>query len=516
MDARCERLELDGDTVREACGVYGVWGHPDAARLVYYGLYALQHRGQESAGIVISDGEHVAYHKGMGLVSEVFDDARIDAMPGSLGIGHVRYSTSGSSRLGNAQPVVVRYRGGTLALAHNGNLVNALRLRTRLEEEGSIFQTTTDTEVVAHLVARARHATVEEALPAALAEVKGGYAFVMMNETQLFAARDPNGFRPLCLGRFPEGGWVVASETCALDATGADFVREIRPGELLVIDQGGLRSLQAVPAGKPALCVFEYIYLARPDSNFEGRNVHAVRKALGKRLAQDYPVEADIVTGVPDSSISAASGYAEEAGIPYEMGLVKNRYIGRTFIQPRAATRAFGVQVKLNPLRKVLEGKRVVLIDDSIVRGTTSRRIVNLLRQAGATEVHLRIASPPYRHPCFYGIDTSAAGELIAASRSVEEIRRAVEADSLGYLSTEALHETVTGLPDWPVAERLCMACFTGYYPVSVAEAHTKFQLGCEAGDADAAGDVGRAGQGDAARAEVAPAREPAVRKTAE
>lgn len=473
------------DVIRDACGVYGVWGHPDAARLVYYGLYALQHRGQESAGIVTSDRRRVIQHKGMGLVSEVFDDERVDSMSGSAGIGHVRYSTSGSSRLANAQPVVVRYRGGLLALAHNGNLVNALPLRARLEDEGSIFQTTVDTEVIAHLIARSRLDDLATALPAALAEVRGGYALVLMNETQLIAARDPNGFRPLCLGRFPEGGWVVASETCALDATGAEFVREIRAGEMLVIDDNGLRSVQALEAGKPSLCAFEYIYLARPDSNFEGRNVHAVRKALGRRLAEDHPVEADIVSGVPDSSVSAASGYAEQAGIPYEMGLVKNRYIGRTFIQPSTTARAFGVQVKLNPLRKVLEGRRVVLIDDSIVRGTTSRRIVGLLREAGATEVHLRIASPPYRHPCFYGIDTSAEGELIAATQSVDQIRQAVGADSLGYLSTQALHETVTGLPDWPVAERLCMACFTGSYPVDVSEAHSKLGLGCEAESAD-------------------------------
>ncbi len=490
----------DGDdTIRDACGVYGVWGHPDAARLVYYGLYALQHRGQESAGIVTSDGGRVVFHKGMGLVSDVFDDARVDSMPGYIGIGHVRYSTSGSSRLVNAQPVVVRYRGGLLALAHNGNLVNALALRSRLEDEGSIFQTTVDTEVIAHLVARSRLGSVKEALPAALNDIQGGYALIVMNETTLVAARDPNGFRPLCLGRFTEGGWVVASETCALDATGAEFVRELRPGEMVVIDQNGLRSTQAVVAGKPALCVFEYIYLARPDSNFEGRNVHAVRKALGRRLAEDFPVDADIVTGVPDSSISAASGYAERAGIPYELGLVKNRYIGRTFIQPQASARAFGVQVKLNPLRKVLEGRRVVLIDDSIVRGTTSRRIVDLLRQAGAAEVHLRIASPPYRHPCYYGIDTSAEGELIAATRSIDEIREIVGADSLAYLGTQALHETVTGLPDWPVAERLCMACFTGNYPVSVAGAQGKFELEAGRNEVAAAADPGHPnGRGEA------------------
>ncbi len=466
-----------GDTVREACGVFGVWGHPDAAHAAYCGLYALQHRGQESAGIVASDGSQVLSHKGMGLVSEVFDDERVASLPGHIAIGHVRYSTSGSSRLVNAQPIVVRYRGGTLALAHNGNLVNAGLLRERLEADGSIFQTTVDTEVLAHLVARSRRPTLEEALAEAFREVRGGYAVVVMSERELLAARDPNGFRPLALGRFPDGAWVVASETCAFDSTGAEFVREVQPGELLIIDDKGPRSIQAVQPGKPALCVFEYIYLARPDSNLEGRNVHVVRKALGRRLAIDYPVEADIVTGVPDSSISAASGYAEEAGIPYELGLVKNRYIGRTFIQPTTSARSFGVQMKLNPLRKVVEGRRVVLVDDSIVRGTTSRRIVSLLREAGAREVHMRISSPPYRYPCYYGIDTSAEGELIAESRSVEEIRQAVGADSLHYLTTQALHEVVTGLPDWPVAERCCMACFTGNYPVAVEGAPRKYDL---------------------------------------
>jgi amidophosphoribosyltransferase len=470
-------IDPDGDQIREACGVYGVFGQAEAARVAHYGLYALQHRGQESAGIVSSNGDQVVHHRGMGLVSEVFDDPRVAAMGGRLAIGHVRYSTSGASRLGNAQPVVVCYRGGTLALAHNGNLVNARALRTRLEDEGSIFQTTVDTEVVAHLIARGGRVALEDALGAALAQVCGGYALLVMNEKTLLAARDPNGFRPLCLGRLPEGGWMVASESCACDATGAEFVREVRPGEMIAIDEHGLRSIQAVAPGKPSLCVFEYIYLARPDTNFEGRNVHIVRKDLGRRLALDYPAEADIVIGVPDSSVSAAYGFAEQAGIPHEMGLVKNRYIGRTFIQPAAATRAFGVQVKLNPLRKVLEGRRVVLIDDSIVRGTTSRRIVGLLRQAGATEVHLRIASPPYRHPCYYGIDTSAASELIAATHSVDEICRAMGADSLAYLTTRALHETVTGLPDWPVAERCCMACFTGNYPVPVTDAGGKFEL---------------------------------------
>lgn len=474
MDAH---LDVAADAPREACGVFGVFGPPEAARLTYYGLFALQHRGQESAGIVASDGRQVTHHRGMGLVAEVFDEPRVTAMPGHLAIGHVRYSTTGASRLVNAQPLVVRYRGGLLALAHNGNLVNALALRSSLESQGSIFQTTVDSEVVAHLVARSRADGLEEALPEVLAAIQGGYALVLMNETTLFAARDPNGFRPLSLGRLRDGGWVVASESCAFDATGAEFVRDVRPGELLVVDGRGIRSVQAVTPGKPSLCAFEYIYLARPDSNLEGRNVHAVRKDLGRRLARDYPVQADIVTGVPDSSISAASGYAEEAGIPYEMGLVKNRYIGRTFIQPTNEARALGVTLKLNPLRKVLEGRRVVLVDDSIVRGTTSRRIVGLLRQAGAAEVHMRIASPPYRYPCYYGIDTSVEGELIAAEKSVEEIREAIGADSLAYLTTQALHEAVTGLPDWPVAERLCLACFTGRYEVPVDGAHRKHAL---------------------------------------
>ena len=453
-----------GREIREECGVFAIFGHPEAARLTHYGLFALQHRGQESAGIAASDGTTVRSHKGMGLVAEVFTEEKVDALQGELAIGHVRYSTTGASSLVNAQPLVIRYRKGSLALAHNGNLVNAGEIRARLEEEGSIFQTTSDTEVIAHLVARLGRNGLEAAVAESLCAVRGAYALVMMNESCVIGARDPHGIRPLSLGRLGSA-WVLASESCAFDAVGAEMVRDVEPGEMVLLDRQGLQSLKAVQAGEPALCIFEYIYFARPDSELQGRNVHAVRKDLGRRLARDFPVAADMVTGVPDSSISAASGFAEEAGIPYEMGLVKNRYIGRTFIQPSRRGRALGVRLKLNALRKVVEGKRVVLVDDSIVRGTTSRHIVKLLREAGAREVHLRISSPPYCYPCFYGIDTSAASELIAAAKKVEEIERLVGADSLHYLSLEGLVETVgQGYRGY------CLACFNGCYPVGVKE----------------------------------------------
>ncbi|HEY3316353.1 MAG TPA: amidophosphoribosyltransferase [Bacillota bacterium] len=458
------------DKVHDACGVFGIYGHPQASRLTYYGLYALQHRGQESAGIVSADGGRVHVHKGMGLVSEVFDDIDIDQLSGHLAIGHVRYSTTGSSLIGNAQPLLVRYRRGMLALAHNGNLVNAGRLRRQLEDQGSIFQTSVDTEVIAHLVARLGSNGLESAIAASLSLVRGGYALLFLTEDRIIGVRDPNGIRPLALGKLGEA-WVLASESCAFDTIGGEFVREVGPGEMIILSERGMESRPAVPAGRPALCAFEFIYLARPDSNLNGHNVHAVRKEFGRRLARDYPVEADIVVGVPDSSISAATGYAEEAGIPYEIGLIKNRYIGRTFIQPSQSTRQFGVRVKLNPLRKVINGKRVVLVDDSIVRGTTSRHLVKLLREAGAREVHLRIGSPPYMNPCFFGIDTSASGELIAAQKAIEDIRQLVGADSLDFLKVEALAEA-TGLP----RQDLCVACFNRDYPVEIEPAG-KFDL---------------------------------------
>lgn len=456
---------------KDECGVFGIYGAERAPQIAYYGLFALQHRGQESAGIAASDGQRLKAHRGMGLVSEVFDRSLLEGWESHLAIGHVRYSTTGSSSASNAQPLVIRYRHGRIALAHNGNLTNAAALRDALESRGSIFQTTTDTEVIAHLVAHQCGAGLEAALVAALAQVEGAYALVVMNEHGLIGVRDPNGIRPLSLGRLGDA-WVLASETCAFDIIGAEFVRDVAPGEMVIIDQTGLRSRQALPAGRPSLCVFEYIYFARPDSNLDGRNVHSVRKALGAHLWRDYPVEADLVTGVPDSSISAASGFAEAAGIPFEMGLVKNRYIGRTFIQPDQGTRTAGAKIKYNPLRKVLEGKRVVLVDDSIVRGTTIRQIVRLLRDAGALEVHLRISSPPYTNSCYFGIDTSAPEELVAASKTVEEIRRETGADSLAYLTVEAMAEAI-GLP----ADRSCVACFTGEYPVNIRGAHRKLVM---------------------------------------
>lgn len=453
------------DKPQEECGVFGIWGHPEAARMTYYGLYALQHRGQESAGIVVSDGAHLQSHKGMGLVSEVFDDEAIADLAGESAIGHVRYSTTGSSLLQNAQPLLFRHRRGELALGHNGNLVNAAAIRRELEEQGSIFQTSVDTEVVAHLIARLGKNGIESAVTESLNSVRGGFAMVFLTVDKMLAARDPNGIRPLSLGRLGDS-WAVASESCAFDTVGAEFIRDVEPGEMLVIDRNGIRSSRFAPRGSDQLCIFEFIYFARPDSNLNGQNVHAVRKRLGRCLARESPCEADLVTGVPDSSLSAASGYAEESGIPYEVGLIKNRYIGRTFIQPGHANRVSGVQLKLNAIRKVVEGKRVVLVDDSIVRGTTSRHIVRLLRQAGAKEVHLRISSPPYCHPCHYGIDTSAESELVARGRMIEDIRCLVEADSLGYLSPEGMVEAVNGRN--VSAHGFCLACFSGAYPVDI------------------------------------------------
>ena len=459
--------------IHDECGVFGIYGYPNAARVTYFGLYALQHRGQESAGIVTSDGHSILQHKGMGLVSEVFREDSVDQLKGHLAIGHVRYSTTGSSLLINAQPLVVRYRKGHLALAHNGNLVNAGAIRGELEEQGSIFQTTVDTEVVAHLIARAGRNGLETAVKESLRKVRGGYALLVMTEDQIIGVRDPNGIRPLSLGRLGDA-FVLASETCAFDTIGAEFVRDVRPGEMIVLGADGMRSEQALEPGRLSVCAFEYIYLARPDSNLEGLNIHTVRKQLGRRLAKDFPVDADIVIGVPDSSISAATGYAEEAGIPYEMGLVKNRYIGRTFIQPSQQSRALGVKVKLNPLRKLLAGKKVVLVDDSIVRGTTSRHIVKLLRDAGAVEVHVRIASPPYRCPCYFGIDTSKGSDLIANSCgcNVDVIRQTIGADSLAYISAEGLTESI-GLG----AKSLCLACFNEEYPVEVGDGQSKDAL---------------------------------------
>lgn len=460
------------DKLKEECGVFGVFGHDAASTLSYYGLHALQHRGEESSGICVTDGKSFNYHRGMGLVKEVFDNDKLASLAGNVAIGHVRYSTAGESKLANAQPLVFKYREGDLAIATNGNILNAPEIRKNLEQQGSIFQTTSDTEVIAHLIARSP-LDVVEAVREALQQIIGGYAFLILTNDKLMVASDPHGLRPLVMGRLGDA-YIFASETCAFETIGAEYVRDIAPGELLVLDKDGLREDSYTPLERRAVCAMEYIYFARPDSDLNGNNVHTTRKRMGKQLAQEAFVDADVVTGVPDSSISAAIGFAEETGIPYELGLIKNKYTGRTFIQPSQELREKGVKMKLSAVRKVVEGKRVVMIDDSIVRGTTSLRIVNLLREAGATEVHVRISSPPFANPCFYGIDTPDRKELIAASKTVEEIRKAINADSLTFLSKEGLMNAVGGGLD-EHNRGLCMACFDNDYPTELVEA----EAGC-------------------------------------
>ncbi|WP_243387411.1 amidophosphoribosyltransferase [Bacillus kexueae] len=454
--------------LNEECGVFGVWGHRDAAQITYYGLHSLQHRGQEGAGIVVSDGEKLVGYKGLGLVSEVFAQGQLNDLIGKAAIGHVRYATAGGGGYANVQPLLFRSQNGSLALAHNGNLVNASGLKHQLENQGSIFQSTSDTEVLAHLIKRSGYSSLKDKVKNALQMIKGAYAFLIMTETEMMVALDPNGLRPLSIGRLGDA-YVVASETCAFDVIGAEYERDVEPGELLIIDDEGLRSERFSKNINRAICSMEFIYFSRPDSNIEGINVHTARKNLGKKLALEAPIEADVVTGVPDSSISAAIGFAEESGIPYELGLIKNRYVGRTFIQPSQSLREQGVKMKLSPVRKVVEGKRVVMVDDSIVRGTTSKRIVNMLREAGATEVHVRISSPPIANPCFYGIDTSTHEELIASSHSVEEIRQVIGADSLAFLSNEGLLDGIGRTYDGEFRGQ-CMACFTGKYPTDIYE----------------------------------------------
>jgi amidophosphoribosyltransferase len=473
------------DKVREECGIFGVWNHTDASSLCYYGLHALQHRGQESAGICTVDyAGHAGcargtfhYHRGMGLVKEVFDQPRLANMIGSSAISHVRYSTAGESRITNAQPLVFKYRDGDLAIATNGNIVNAPEIRKELESAGSIFQTTSDTEVVAHLIARSKAATMEDAVKEALVRLNGAFAFLFITNEKMIAALDNHGLRPFVLGRLGDA-WLFASETCAFDAVGGEVVRDIHPGEMMILDQHGMRVDRFAPTGeRRAICAMEYIYFARPDSDMDEVNIHAARKRMGKRLAMEAFVDADVVTGVPDSSISAAIGYAEQTGIPYELGLIKNRYTGRTFIQPSQELREQGVKMKLSAVRKVVEGKRVVMIDDSIVRGTTSRRIVNLLREAGAAEVHVRITSPPFTNPCFYGIDTPTREELIASSKSIEEIRELIHADSLHFLSQEGLLAAIERKDTSP-NRGFCTACFDNVYPTLQNEAE-ETPVGC-------------------------------------
>lgn len=450
------------DKMEEACGIIGIYapGH-DVARLCYYGLYALQHRGQESAGIAVSDGVSIQLHKEMGLVSEAFDSETIEKLKGRSAIGHVRYSTTGSSLTVNAQPLVCRYLQGNLAVAHNGNLTNANELRTKLSANGSVFQSTIDSEIIVNLIARYGQDSIEEALMKSMIDLKGTYSLVIMTEDKVIGARDPFGNRPLCIGKL-SGKYIIASETCALDVLGADFVRDVEPGEIVTIDKDGLYSKKFLSTKETAVCVFEYIYFARPDSNIDGINVMQARRAMGRELAKEHPVEADIVIPVPDSGIAGALGYAESLGIMFDMGLMKNRYVGRTFIQPEQNERDLGVRLKLNPVTRLIEGKKVVVVDDSIVRGTTSKKIVQMIRNKGAKEVHMLITSPPVTHSCYYGIDTSERNQLIASQKSVEEICKFIGADSLHYLSMAGLYRSLgkeTGF---------CTACFDGSYPIEI------------------------------------------------
>jgi amidophosphoribosyltransferase len=443
------------------CGVFGVYGHPKAADLTYYGLYALQHRGQESAGIVSCDGKQFRVHKGMGLAPQVFDGKILQGLAGHMAVGHTRYSTTGSSHLRNAQPLTVDCARGQIAIAHNGNLTNAMQLREELEAKGSIFQTTVDSEIILHLMAQPGVNGQENSLIHTLQRIEGAYSLVILTEKELIGVRDPHGFRPLSIGRV-DGAWVLASETCALDLINAQFVRDVAPGEIVVINEAGLSSVQAFPEHqRRAFCIFEYVYFARPDSTISGRNVHRVRVEMGRQLARENPVEADVVIPVPDSGNCAALGYSLESGIPFEMAFVRNHYVGRSFLQPSQLIRDFDVRVKLNLIGEVVNGKRVVVVDDSIVRGTTCRMRVNNLKEAGAKEVHMMVSCPPHMHPCVYGIDFPDRNKLMAANHSLEEIRRYLNANSLHYLSMDGMVEA-TGLPK----NGFCLACYNGDYPV--------------------------------------------------
>jgi amidophosphoribosyltransferase len=448
------------DKFKDECGVFGIFGHPEAANMTYLGLYALQHRGQESAGIAASDGQRIRVSKAMGYVADVFNSEIVGQLPGRSSIGHVRYSTAGESRLANAQPFLIDSAHGQISICHNGNLVNADGLRNELVRQGSIFQSTSDTEVVLHLFARSRARTTEDAVIDSVTQVQGAFSFLMLAPDRMIAVRDPHGFRPLALGQLDEA-FVVCSETCAMDLIGATYLRDVEPGEVLVISAGGVRSIKPFAPAPLAHCVFEHVYFARPDSYVFGQSVNEVRTDLGRILAREQRVDADVVVPVPDSGVCAAMGYAEEAGIPLRMGLIRNHYVGRTFIQPQSAIRHFGVKVKLNPVRSILEGRRVVLVDDSLVRGTTSRKIVRMVRAAGAKEVHVRISCPPTISPCFYGVDTPRRSELIAATHTIDEIRGYLDADSVAYLSLEGLMAAVGDH-----RPHYCSSCYTGVYPV--------------------------------------------------
>jgi len=465
-------MEIPWDKLREECGVVGVWGHAEAANLAYLGLYALQHRGQESAGIASSDaagaGQVIRTKRAMGQVADIFTPKALSRLPGRAAIGHTRYSTCGDSGINNAQPLIVECNKGQLGIAHNGNLVNAAGIRARLEAQGSIFQTTSDTEVILHLLAQSRASRFEDALAEALGQVEGAYSLLLLTPDSLYAIRDPWGFRPLAMGRLDQGGMFFASETCAFDLIGARFERDVRPGEWVRVSNGAggepqVEAHRFAPERQRRQCIFEHVYFARPDSLVFERSVQESREAMGRRLAQEAPAAADIVVPVPDSGVAAALGYAAESGIPFRFGLIRSHYVGRTFIEPSQQIRDFGVKLKLNPVRRLLEGKRIVLVDDSIVRGTTSRKIVHMIRDAGAAEVHVRVSCPPTISPCYYGVDTPSKEELIGANQTVEQIRASIGADSLAYLSLEGLSQSVDNQHD-----SYCTACYTGIYPTAV------------------------------------------------
>ena len=461
------------DKPREACGIFGIHDYHEVAKLCYFGLYALQHRGQESAGIAVADGNDIAVHKGMGLVPDVFEIDHLETLKGGSAIGHVRYSTTGSSTISNAQPFVVRHRNKSYAVAHNGNLVNALQLKNELEESGSIFQTTMDSEIFLHLFVRNMKHGFENALVKTVSRLKGAFSFVALtSKGEIIGIKDPNGFRPLCLGKLNDH-YVLASETCALDLVQAELVREIDPGEIVIISKDGIKSIKAPGTPKRSFCIFEFIYFARPDSIIFGQNVYLMRKAHGRCLAREAPVDADLVMPFPDSGTYAALGYSEESGIPFEMAMIRNHYVGRTFIQPTQSMRDFGVRIKLNPIKELLKGKDIIIIEDSIIRGTTVKTRVKALRKLGVKRIHMRVSCPPHRFPCYYGIDFSTRGELIASNKSIEELKNFLGLDSLNYLSLEGLLNS-TGFSD--PEDKFCKACFDGCYPV---EFDTKLSKDC-------------------------------------
>jgi amidophosphoribosyltransferase len=468
-----EKLPYSDDRFHDECGVFGVYGHPEAANLAYLGLYALQHRGQESAGIVASTGVDLNQHRAMGEVEEIFQPSVLAKLPGSSAIGHTRYSTAGDKALLNAQPILIDCNKGKIAVAHNGNLTNAGEWRRKLEHRGSIFQSNSDTEVIVHLIARSQARNFSAALGDALNQVEGAYSLLVLTPEEMYAVRDPRGFRPLVLGQLtaPDGSdaWVVASETCAFDLLNAHYLREVEPGEMLRISRSGLESIRFSAQKPHQYCIFEHVYFSRPDSMVFGRSVNESRERLGRLLAREHPVDADIVVPVPDSGVPAAIGFSLESGIPFRMGLIRNHYIGRTFIEPSQAIRNFGVKLKLNPVRNLIAGKRVVLVDDSIVRGTTSRKLVRLVKEAGAKEIHMRISCPPTISPCYYGVDTPTREELIASSNSPEEIRKYLGADSLGYLSLQGLRQAVDDSEG-----KFCTSCYTGVYPTDLVQLEVK------------------------------------------